>query len=540
MPSQYLDDIVLTLCEDAGTSRALTVWLLYKHKEYGQLVALTIDPMHYMANQAYAFHRDATVTGLLSKFSGFAIPGLDKPKNAVLAFMEDERTCERTNNRLRPYLHNALQELADSHVIQSLDRMRAEIRSTLGRIPDDLGEARFGPGATFGDRGALTTVPDKITSRPTCTSDAWWLSPLWERTAWARAKWQRPFSGPCIIRGNRFTTVPKDARKDRGIAIEPSINVFFQLGAGSVIRRRLRRLGVDLDHGQSLHRDLAQIGSRKGLYSTIDLSSASDTVCKVLVELLLPPEWFSLLDSLRSRMTFVDGKWHHLSKFSSMGNGFTFELETLIFLSLGREACRLAGVDQNLVRVYGDDIIVPTEAGAVCVSLLKFFGFRPNPKKTFLTGVFRESCGGDFFNGVAVRPHYLKEDPDEPQKIISLANGLRRLGADCPSGGFPYHFAARAHKACVAGLPTHIRALKGPSWLGDQVIDNDDRSQWIRRLDSRGRWWIRCLKPRPVKVQLHHWTSPVVYACALYGVPSDGVTPRGGVLGYSIGWVAGD
>jgi hypothetical protein len=540
MLSQQLDDIFLALCEDADTPRALTAWLLYRHKEYGQLVSLTTDPSHYLDSSGYTFLKDSAVSALFEKYRDFAIPGINRPEQCRLAFLEDERTCEKSNDRLRPYLSNSSQELSDRHVWESLSHMQAFVRGVLGRIPDDLDDSRFGPGATFGDKGSLTTVPDKLTSRPTSTRDAWWLAPLWERTAWARAQWSRPYSGPLFSRGNRFTTVPKSAKKDRGIAIEPSINVYFQLGVGSVIRRALkRRAGVDLDHGQTLHRAIACEASRRGSYATIDLSSASDTVCKVLVELLVPEDWYSLLDALRSKSTFIDGRWHHLSKFSSMGNGFTFELETLIFLAIGREACRLCGCEPSQVHVYGDDILVPTEAGATCVSLLRYFGFRPNPKKTFLTGVFRESCGGDFFNGVRVRPHYLKEYPDEPQKTISLANGLSRLGSDCPPGGYPYHFSARSRDRAIEALPSPLRRLRGPEVLGDIVIHDDDPRRWIRRIDSRGRCWVKGYQPIPLTLPLHHWRSDIIYASALYGVPSDGVTPRGGVSGYAVKWVAG-
>lgn len=537
MLSQQLDSIFLALCEKADTPRALTAWLLYKHKEYGQLVSLTVDPKHYLESEAYSFLKDASCSAFFEKYAGFTIPHLDKAKDCRLTFLKDERTCEATNTRLRPYLGNYSQETRDSHVWESLSHMRAFVKQVLRRLPDDLSGSRFGPGATFGDKGALTTVPDKISSSPTVTNQAWHLRPLWERTAWARSLWSRPFRGPQFSRGNRFTTVPKNAKKDRGIAIEPSINVYFQLGVGSEIRRRLKAY-VDLDHGQSLHRDLAQLASRRGHLSTIDLSSASDNVCKVLVELLLPEDWFDLLSTLRSPMTLIDGKWYLLSKFSSMGNGFTFELETLIFLAIGREACRLSGADPNQVRVYGDDIIVPTEAGQTCISLLRFFGFTPNPKKTFLAGVFRESCGGDFFNGVRVRPFFLKEFPDEPQKTIALVNGLRRLGVDCDAGAYPYHFSFRSWRVALEALPISIRYLRGPETLGDLVV-HDSIDQWQIRVDNRGRRWVKGYVPVPTSIPLHHWNSAAVYASALYGIPSTGATPRGGVSGYAVKWVAG-
>jgi len=368
------------------------------------------------------------------------------------------------------------------------------------------------------------------------------LLPLWERTAWASALIE---SNPCqshpeYIRGNRFTTVPKDAKKDRGIAIEPGLNVFFQLGVGDAIKRRLLRVGLDLKDGQDIHKRVACDASRRGHYSTIDLSNASDTVSKALVKLLLPKGWFDLLDTLRSPMTFVDGKWVHLSKFSSMGNGFTFELETLLFAAIAQEACYLAGVHAPTGAgcwVYGDDIILPSQASATMLTLLRFFGFTPNEGKTFTSGPFRESCGGDFFEGKAVRPHYLKDEPYEPADWIKLANGIRRLGRKDSGCDFHWGIVRRAWLRALDAIPVNIRRLRGPEDLGDLVI-HDEREFWFKRRTRDLRTFVRTWMPFTKALPLHYWSGPVVFASALYGVPSDGVLPRDTVDGYRMKWVS--
>lgn len=99
-----------------------------------------------------------------------------------------------------------------------------------------------------------------------------------------------------VVRGNRFTTVPKDAWKHRGICIEPSINLFYQLGIGEWLTMRMgRKLDWKKDSQQAFHRFLAQLGSFTRNNATIDLSNASDTICYNLVKLLLPVDWFNLL-----------------------------------------------------------------------------------------------------------------------------------------------------------------------------------------------------------------------------------------------------
>lgn len=538
---QQLERVVLTLCDDIGTERALLVAKLVKERRYGELVNLTIDPNAYRTAEAYFL--DAVPTELLRKYSGFKIEGIDKAAVAHENFVLCERACASTNARLSPFLHNGpFEDPMELRLFESIERMQRWIAKVLGSIPSELFDSRFGPGATFRDVGKYITVPDKITSRPTIVSEACALLPLWDRTAWARARLsqtQDPYY-PEIVRGNRFTTVPKDAKKDRGIAIEPSINVYFQLGVGSALKRRLKSVGLDLEDGQDTHRLKACEASRGGELATVDLSNASDTVSYNLVKLLLPKGWFDLVDTLRSPMTLVNDRWHHLEKFSSMGNGFTFELETLLFAAIASEACYLSNVQpvtgSNLF-VFGDDIILPVKAERAMSVLLKYFGFTPNPNKTFFKGPFRESCGGDFFEGVAVRPHYLEDEPCEPHQWIALANGIRRLGRQDSGSDFRYSIFWRAWLRALDALPNNVRRLRGPIHLGDLVI-HDLPEFWRVRWTPDRRRFIRTWMPFTKALPFHHWKEPVVFASALYGVGSDGPLPRDNVSGFRHKWVS--
>ena len=551
---QQLERVVLTLCEDTNTPRSLAVKLMVEHREYGQLVNLTVDPLHY--SNPHRYYLDVVVTDLLRKYSDFDIPSIDKDAKARELFKASEHACYATNARLNPYLLNGpFQDPSELRIFESIERMKNWIASVLGRLPQELDRASFGPGATFEDVGRLTTIPDKISNRPTLTEACLDLLPLWDQTEWARAYTQlNPSqSRPKVVRGNRFATVNKDATKKRGIGIEASINVFYQLGCGKSMRNSLLSVGIDLISGQERHRQVACEASRNGSYATVDLSNASDTVCYNLVKLLLPGEWFDLLDMLRSPATRVDGQWHILQKFSSMGNGYTFELETLVFTAICLEACYLMNVPatpgQNLF-VYGDDIIMPVKAQVTGLALLRFFGFTPNPKKTFPSahkaehGLFRESCGGDFFDGLAVRPHYIKEEPNEPAKWIALANGIRRLGREDSGPNFRYSIFWRAWLRALDAIPGPIRQLRGPEDLGDLVI-HDTREFWWRRRTPDQRTFIRTWSPVHKVLPFYHWKAAVVYACALYGLPVDprvalsrGVAPRGAVDGYRVKWVS--
>jgi hypothetical protein len=229
-----------------------------------------------------------------------------------------------------------------------------------------------------------------------------------------------------LVPGNKVAFVPKTAVVHRTIAIEPLVNIYAQLGLGAVMRRKLLRAGMNLED-QSPNQRAALKGSRDGSLATIDLSSASDTVARELVRLLLPEGWFNVLDMCRSKVGLYEGQWLRYEKFSSMGNGYTFELETLIFLGLALAVCTELEISTDEVLVYGDDIVVPVAAFRLMSDVLEFCGFSLNKSKSFSEGVFRESCGKDYFDGHDVRPFFQKELPNEIQDLFRLANGLRML-----------------------------------------------------------------------------------------------------------------
>lgn len=537
---QCLWKVVLPLLEDLDVPRALTVRLLIEHGEFDQLVNLITDPAHHLTADSY--FRSAVATELLRKNADLPT-SIDRRQVAVDGFNAAEKQCYESNVRLDPFLHGGpFQDPRDLRIADVLQSVRLRIGKLLGKLPSDAFlDGRFGPGATFNDRGLRTSVPHKMSSSPTLTVT---LSQSCFYGDWLLTKWKESVDESVnglvtIVRGNRFVTVPKDATKDRGIAVEPSVNVFYQLALGKALRRRLRRCGIDLDDGQDQHRLMACAASRQGNMATIDLSSASDTVCRNLVKLLLPEDWFWALDMLRSPTTQLGGRTYRLEKFSSMGNGFTFELETLIFLSLAIEACRLCGVAPlpgTNVLVYGDDIILPSECADTLLALLRFCGFTPNGRKTFVSGAFRESCGGDFFDGVPVRAHYLKEYPNEPQQWIALANGLYRLASHYSSAGLPHSPFRRAWFRVLDNIPMPVRGCRGPSNLGDIVIHDREESWTIKKSNSIR--YLRCLLPFKKPLPLERFGSAsTVLAAALFRCPSTGVAIRGAPDGYRLRWV---
>lgn len=544
---QQVAKAVHHLFEDLSTPLSLKASLLLRYGEYDQLASCYVDPRNYIDPERY--RRDVASLSILRKLVTLPTT-IDRKAVAEESFLACEASCLRTNSRLYPLLCPELDTGFPAGVLSHIARARKIIAEILGPCPD-LVEGRFGPGATFGDKGRLTTIPDKMSSSPTLTPDALPFLFQWSSTLWASACAAKGRE-VSFVPGNRFSTVPKDCTKDRGIAIEPSINLFYQLGYGRVIRSRLKSARIDLANGQDIHRRVACEASIRGHLCTLDLSNASDTVSRNLVKLLLPRRWFQALDDLRSKKTLFRGRWHVLEKFSSMGNGFTFELETLIFLGLilGLTTAGHKLVAGSNVFVYGDDIICPTGCSEDVMSMLEFFGLTVNKRKSFVDGPFRESCGGDYFLGVDVRPYFLKESPDEPQQLISLANGVRSLlegTSDRPP------CALRSWFGILDALPTSIRSCRGPKDLGDLLV-HDTEECWQFRWRS-GIRYFRVYRPahypRREVVSWSNFTPVVTLAAAVYGVPSGTqpsrvgssvrphgyIIPRGAVAGYKIGWV---
>lgn len=532
--------VALNLMEGLACPRSVGVAILLRNKEWVQLAQLTTDPHHYNCSDDY--WRAACSTDFLRKYEGLPT-GIDTAAAALETWREGERQCWRTNTRLDPYRIPAWAG-NDERICSFFERVRKEVKTLIGVRPPIDFNMSFGPGATMSDNSRHTTVADKMSSVPTLTPRAWVHVPAWIATKWGQAQ-AALGSQMSEVSGNAFFTVKKDAKTDRGCGKEPSFNVANQLPVGKAMRKRMLFSGIDLKDGQFIHRQVACSGSLTGEIATIDLTSASDTVAKVLVRLCVSPEWYELLDSLRSpKTTLPDGKVQFLEKFSSMGNGFTFELETVLFCAIARAVCK-DDDEWSQISVYGDDIIAPTARYEDIIAALSFCGFTPNKRKTYSTGCFRESCGGDYFLGRAVRPHFLKEIPNEPQDYISLANGLRRMALASPDDVDRWHRVKRAWFSCLDNLPVNVRCCRGPEGLGDIVI-HDSEERWSTKTRNSIRY-IRSYQPvNGREVRWEGFAYDVQFAVALYlagkgresptRLPNGNLAPRDSVTGHKVGW----
>lgn len=431
MVAKVSDDLVLLsyreLCKRTDTNlSALALALSYQ--DHDSLVNLTIDPGEY--SDAAVFSMDYLIVNFLSKWKGLQT-GINTRTVALEAWEGFESQCRVTNERLSNSRLRVLNTRADAVMLMA----KRKIARVLGpwKLRDVLHECRWSGGATY-DLRRGSSIAEKMSRVKSVTRDALGFAKMLIESD---PNWMEAITGfypeglAClldnnfkIVDGNKRVTVPKNAKTDRTISSEPTMNAFLQQGVGRFIRRRLKRFGVDLDD-QSINQVLAQKAYTCSL-STLDLKGASDTLSRELVYDLLPLDWYIYLDAIRSKRTRTDRGFVYLEKFSSMGNAFTFELESLIFWALVESTCELEG-HEGAVSVYGDDIIIPRSSFDDVVDVLTFCGFSINLDKSFKDGDFFESCGKHYFRGVDVTPAYQKElCSDGLHEVIRMYNRLIR------------------------------------------------------------------------------------------------------------------
>jgi hypothetical protein len=299
-----------------------------------------------------------------------------------------------------------------------------------------LAQGKLGPGSSIGAIGE-SFYAKLFNSTLSCTNYSLYSSyknyiarfPIWQNADDIRVT---TVKGCNVVGGSRLSFVPKNVDISRCICTEPSLNMYYQLGLGDVLTKRLRDwFGIDLRDQPERNRDLARIGSIYDSNVTIDLASASDSIGLNFCKEVLPKSLLDILHRYRCVSTDIPGLGNfQLDIISSMGNGFTFPLQTMLFAAMVNASfvCADIKLPRNFIQkswgVFGDDIIVPKgKIARNLLRLLKLAGFTVNDSKSFFEGRFRESCGADYFDGRDIRGVYL-ESLDSPQDAFVAINRL--------------------------------------------------------------------------------------------------------------------
>lgn len=468
--------------------------------------------------------------------------GIDPERVARDNFLKQERRMKRVNAMFEARARRS-QKIGSVLPNEGyLHRARLWIRYVLRDTPNlsrIYGKCDFTSGANVGVNGDLTNLARKL------LADKWTVTPsarpylaaalsanfhYAHRTGANRGDGrqclqvqEKDLDTCCtLVNYNKVGFVLKTAKTHRVMAAEPLGNNLLQKGTDLEMRDQLRRVGLDL-RWQHPNQELARQGSlsddAEG-FCTIDLKDASNSVSIGLCRNLLPPDWFAYLNRLRSpsyRLPDSDEE-HRYQMFVSMGNGFCFPLQTLIFASL------VKAVDPSAVpgydfRVYGDDIVVRKKIAHDVIRLLAAVGFKTNSRKTFVEGPFRESCGSNWYKGEDVTPMTLDYALDSLENLFKFINLGRR-------NEFTRLFLEDAVADAISVIPDQFlfyRPYKGRPETGIDPQGLEFKPRWTRNSAFQCPMWLE-LQASPVEDRdavvpdLHGW---VVMAAALRGHPSE-------------------
>lgn len=266
------------------------------------------------------------------------------------------------------------------------------------------------------------------------------LYDIYRQSASFHPTWVQAEKARSAMRGERVVDVgnlsfaPKQFDIKRTIISETVLGMFYQRGLGLAIDECTElATGINLSDQPDINREMARIGSLDGSFATIDLVSASDCKALTLCKAILPRYLVVWLERLRTRyVRRPDGVVEELSMVSSMGNGFTFSLQTIVFAAIVVSCYQVLGIEPKRPRsyrptqaevpgmefrrkskignygVFGDDIVVRRDAYHYVCHALELFGYTVNVAKSFNVGDFRESCGADYWRGNLVRGVYIK------------------------------------------------------------------------------------------------------------------------------------
>lgn len=335
---------------------------------------------------------------------------------------------------------------------------------------------------------------------------------------------------------SRVIAVPKTQKAPRLIAAEPTAHQWIQQLVWNQLESRLKSSPLTASvhfRDQRQNQEFARKGSVSGAYATIDLSSASDRLSCWVVERAARsnPSLLLRLHACRTRwVTYRKGReqlFLKLNKFAPMGSACTFPVQTVVYacaaiasvlLAKGMAATEFAiRACSRQISVFGDDICVPTYASGGLVELLGYLGLRVNVDKTYSRGLFRESCGSEWWNGHDVSvPKLLNVPARSTLTTMSSHIGVRNnfykrgywatarwldswisgadkvptalLGSECPGllgvtrKGLPLRFSKRYHRFEEYGYHpvSRKKSVSRPGWSALMKWYNEEPLQEVQ------------------------------------------------------------
>lgn len=420
----------------------------------------------------YLYKVEAQLESLFGRYT-FADDVFTQKQLEQMSFQKFQDTQMRIQQRVPEGL--------TAHLV--LQKARAIVKDVLGDfdMEEHLRACRFGKRASYGVLGQDSYLDVKLECPVSGTADhiAWF-----EKTVLISDR----LLGDAILQRTdvpkyhvcdhlNYGLVPKKWNALRGIMPNTTIGSYYTYGLGKMIAARLKeKIGIDISRQQNRHRKWIKEMSLDRKHVTADLSAASDSFTTAILTRLVPRQWLNKLKFGRASHYRYKGKKYYLNSFMTMGNGYTFPLQTLLFYALIKAIGDLAGV-KGIYSVYGDDLIYPRRIHRYVESILPKLGFILNADKTFCTDHFRESCGLDYFRGVEVRSFRPEGVASQLSSwnftsyLYKLLNGLaQRWNYDELPQTFQYLFAeVLDHAGRIYHVPPDYPDYSG--WKGRIVAD---------------------------------------------------------------------
>lgn len=444
-----MNQCIMDLLEELNSARSLALAISFRNALY-KTVDLTLlkelDPHVFDDAHTYQIHKQAIA--LFKKSTYIAYDG-DATAESIENFLLVDLQCVISDNKVRTL------GLYEKGILQKASEY---ISQTLGEIPnyDEIFTGlTFSSGSVSGIGGDDVNIVTKLedfVQLPLSKGATPFLSYLL-RDPLVTSLYRNTYPADYA----ELFCVPKQYNKVRVAAKSQLGNMLLQRPIGLFIGKRLRqRCGIDIATQQDFHKFI--VSNYWDCYATIDQSDASDRICVELCKALLPYDWFRLLNLTRHRYLKIKDydQLYSMHKMANQGNGFIFELQTLIYYALAKATvCVLHGeerANKTLISVFGDDMICE-EAFAPAISrTLEFCGQKINFDKSFFSGRFKESCGVDTFDGFNIRPKYIKQFSKNLRGFYELANFIRSL-YDCNLvGGNRSILDVRAYQRCITAI----------------------------------------------------------------------------------------
>lgn len=320
---------------------------------------------------------------------------------------------------------------------------------------------------------------------------------------------------------SKVVFVPKDSRGPRTICSEPLEIQFIQQGiARALVAHLEHHCALTRGHvnftSQEVNQSLALENSRSRMMATLDLSEASDRLSLELFQEIWPLAMQGPFLATRStHTTLPDGRVMELRKFAPMGSALCFPVESLIFWAISVASLIWFrnvpfNVARQVVYVYGDDIIVPTEHVQAVICGLESAGLNVNRSKSCYRSGFRESCGVDARNGFNVTPQKIRKPPCSSPAEGLAAEAWLAYSANYWNMGM-FHSSLYCYEIVCQAFGSSLPITSVPVGYLSAVIPDLAWSpsdypgiHWDRSLQSfKARVWV--VKPKFRPTRLDSW-----------------------------------